>query len=468
MSFDAAGAQLEAKAEQIRLQSLCQALAATSGDGSGLSSLVVDLADKQLSDQEIQAHTQRIRTRYLRFVSDFIASEWLTPNVGEWRRLPGTHSQYSYAYDRQHRAACLEARLGFRFADGGTMLFSSGMSAIGCVASTVRFLLRKEAPSVALAASYFETLTLFRLAGFRGNAFRCIGHDAIDEAIANKQIDVLYIESVEYNWDLRAQAWPRILEALRQSSRPPIVVIDETLSPYCPAASAAAHEMKALGVPLVIFVRSGIKLDQQGIEVANVGIVEWSRSSESARFTQQFSDALDACRIVSGSGLSRYSSVCLASHAFLDPGSTQSYSALLARSNGEFRKAVAVTGEIFASKSECEGSAVAMSFFTLRERSAESHAKLAEVITFESARRCLGLVMSGSFGFRDDHFETILPSEQPRVGEPAVGVLKVATGAYMGTRFWKFVDLINEIAEFNSVEEAHRASARRLYAITSH
>jgi hypothetical protein len=208
---------------------------------------------------------------------------------------------------------------------------------------------------------------------------------------------------------------------------------------------------------LLVVVRSGIKLDQAGLELTNLGVVEWWPGRGHPRY-EAWAATLAACRVVNGTTLTWAESCALAPAFVLDPVQLSSHAAQVGGNSHRLASRLCQTGELFADCAPIDASwRIPFLVLAMRENGREAAQALAGLLAGEQRRRGLGWQMSGSFGFRSPRFETILPEEQSRPGEPPQAVLKVAAGAMDGAQLEAIATLLAELVQFDSIDDVRRA-----------
>ncbi|GAB4512420.1 MAG: hypothetical protein Tsb0019_09000 [Roseibium sp.] len=414
------------------------------------------------ADLALQAHVDCIRAGYLTALGRLTAQRWRTPPTGTPIPFPGSGDAYDYAYDRQHPPLALESRLS-RQSGRQAMLCSSGMAALHVVLQGLGHYLARDGRLVALA-SYFETLTLLRLGPFAETWSRAMSSDQLAERILEPETAVILIEPVRYDWNLSTEDWSPVLEALSARSDPPVVILDTTLCATVPALADLMDRLQ-LVASLVIDVRSGLKLDQLGFELANVGVVEWTVRPDCEDRFRPLASILPACRVATGATLTWPDACALAPAFVFDRDAVGTYAKGVFETNRALARAMPRPSALFSHVTYPDGPWVApFVIFGLRTGGSDAYRGLARLIHQEQHRRGLNWQMSGSFGFRSSRFETILPDEQARPGEDPEGVLKVACGCYAGAQFQAIVELLQELSEFPDLETAARVWGRSCHA----
>jgi hypothetical protein len=453
---------LEHTAEVQRLSALSQRLASTLGCEMPCTLDKLDFGPDLKTDNRIQAQIGSLRTRFLSGMGEFVSRTWLTPPTGEQVALPGTDETYRFCYDRQHVPEILERRISAGESviarPKHAMLCGSGMAAINTIVQSLAHVAEPGRRCMGAFASYFETHSLLRMSTF-SNAWTRLRHqDELLEAVRLSVFPVVLIEPVHYNWSLDTVPVAELLSAIDAADQPPIIILDTTLCGHTPHVEHLIRQLAESPCPLLVRARSGLKLDQEGLELASVGVLEWWPRRDLANSYSKLMHTADAFRTVSGSGLGRAAACSLSPSFVLDRRSSMAFSEGVFGSNRAMFELLHLSGDLFSAKTypspPWESPFVLLS---LRRGNSGAYIRLASLLKREARRRGLDWIMSGSFGFRTERFETILPGEQVRFGEPTAGVLKIAAGRYRGARFWAIVDTLNELASFDTLDEAEAA-----------
>jgi hypothetical protein len=423
-------------------------------------------------DNALQRHVSELRGGYLRAIYASTSGMWRTPPTDRFLRFPGSDVTYRYAYDRQHTPLALQARLHGDYErvgrTKGGMLCASGMAAIDVLVKTLSHVLPAKRFRIAAFASYYETHTLFRVSSIARRWRPLFSQDELLHSIRAAAYPILFVEPVQYNWRFDVLDWHQVVAEINASPEPPIVILDTTLSGRSERLNAVLRMLGRSGCPLVVCVRSGLKLDQDGLELANLGVLEWWVREDLADRFARFETVAEACRVVSGAGVGWPEACALAPSFVLDPARVQTHSQAVFASNRMLAAQVRLGGELFAEKVYPEPPWDApFVLLKLKDGSVDAYKRLPALLAAESRRRGLDWIMSGSFGFRTERFESILPAEQFRVGERPEGVLKIACGRYQGERFWQIVDLIEELATFDALDDAETRWRSRTLGMSS-
>ncbi|HVT51526.1 MAG TPA: hypothetical protein VHE77_08165 [Dongiaceae bacterium] len=328
-------------------------------------------------------------------------------------------------------------------------LFSSGQAAMNTLllALSPRGATPMNPPRIRHLGGYFETEELVAMLASHGMARELpkLGSDAAD---------VLIVEPVFF--DRAAQVHMVDVQAALHAhcasaeGCPPLVVVDTTLNGPCfelerllPAAADCPAP------PLVARLSSGLKLDQAGLELANVGIVSLYRH-DSQTFAIDPVEKLKRARVLTGAGLGFDAIGTLEAPWFLDRGFARSYAEAVFENNARLAQRLTEFDGLFSQISHpslaAEDAQAPFVLLQLHEDSPENYRRLEEVIARKAQARHIRFDKGGSFGFRGHRYEAILPE----AGE-ITPFLRVALGARKGWSRDGVVALLSEIAQARSI-----------------
>jgi len=395
-----------------------------------------------------------------------------SPPLGTPVRLPaGRPSRHSY--ERNIECHALEDRLTaqdtrLRAHEGAHVVYSSGMAAIAGVVQGYQGLTRPTADRplrLTMWGAYYETAVLLDLIGddcLRWS--RAATQEELCATVTRGGADVLLLEPVRYDWELEALDLPALLRAWteRRGGRPGLVVVDSTLvSPAWPM-ERLVEEIGAPGV-LLAEVRSGLKLDQRGLELGNLGVVSLyaRRDDPSLPPARDLAAYLRKMRTVTGAGPALATLSLLSAPFVLDRASARDHARGVFRNNALAARLLDDQERgLFAriahpSLSDHRALPWAQAPFVvchLREDRLDHHGVLLGVLRDEARRRGLPLVHGSSFGFRAHRFECVIPSL--REGR---GLFKVAMGSRAGWGRTAVLELLLEVAAHPDTAALRRA-----------
>jgi hypothetical protein len=362
-----------------------------------------------------------------------------------------------FGYERSIEPDALEARCAaYAPAPSGWqadhVLFSSGQAAMNTLllALSPRGATPTNPPRIRHLGGYFETEELIAMLASHGMA-RELPKDGSDHA------DVLIIEPVYF--DRAAQAhMVDIQDALRAHCAsaegcPTLVIVDTTLTGPCfDLSRMLPREMTCLEpTPVLARLSSGLKLDQAGLELANVGIVSVYRH-ESQRFAIDPVEKLKKARVLTGAGLGFDAIGALEAPWFLDRDFARTYAGTVFENNALLARRLAEIDGLLSQVSHpslgAGGADAPFVLLQLHEDEPEDYRRLEEIIARRAKARRLRFDKGGSFGFRGHRYEAILP----KAGE-ITPFLRVALGARKGWSRDGITALLCEIAQAPSLDE---------------
>lgn len=423
-------------------------------------------------EARLDAGADRLRALLLARGQRIDAAAMRSPDSQRERHLPGG-SELRHGYERSLPASVLEARLADRVPLAGTgwrsesVAFGCGMAAIDTVLSTLAHMLAPTATRplrIDFWGDYFETALLLEYR--RGEAVRPrhLAPGNLAQAwSAPDAADILLIEPVRYNWDLDALDLPALVAGWRGSPhRPRIILLDTTLS-------AAAWPTRALldalagphGAPLVIELRSGLKLDQQGLELANSGVADVFMHERPLPGLPPREALLTTLRLVrgtTGTGLRAADLATLDVPFAFEAAWTRRHCGQVFRNNAAVAAALAEsTGGLFAGvahPSLRSGGTVRHAPFVvarLREDTLGNHGLLLAALRAEVAAAGLLVTHGSSFGFRRPRFETIVPQVAAEQG-----LFKFAAGSRDGPALRALTAALCRLGELADIAALHR------------
>jgi hypothetical protein len=433
-------------------------------DAAEWKELAATVAAGDPDEPRLESLARAVRTLLLRRGHRIDEEFQRSPDLSLPRTLPGGE-RLQHSYERNLPSVAIEAKLASRcpaLPEGWqrrTLAFSSGMAGLTQVVQTLGYLLGPTAEQpvrLHFWGDYFETDIMLEYLSGPGFTHRKLDRSTTPAGGA-EAVDVLLVEPVRYNWTLDALDVPGMVANWRRGPRrAPVIVLDTTLSsPLWPTPAVLAALASPAGAPLVIEVRSGLKLDQQGMEIANLGVVDifrYERSLNPKLTVDLVAGSLALARSTAGVCLPAAAVAALDVPFLLDERWTRRHAGSLFQHNARLADRLSsATGGLFASVAHPSLDGVAHGPFvviSLREDEdcLENHGLLLAVIRHEAVRRGLVAVYGSSFGFRTSRFETIIP----RVSD-GHGLFKVSAGSRGGPSLNGLTDLLVELAAYPSM-----------------
>jgi hypothetical protein len=366
--------------------------------------------------------------------------------------------ELSFGYERSLEPERLEARCAaYAPAPSGWLadhlLFSSGQAAMSALlmALSPRGANPANPPRIRHLGGYFETEELLAMLGSHGMV-RELPKDGDDHA------DVLILEPVYF--DRAAQAHRLDMTAALQrhcataEGCPSLVIVDSTLAGPCFDLDPLLPEQLTCAEAghLLVRLSSGLKLDQAGLELANVGIVSLYRR-QGQDFAIDPTEKLKKARILTGAGLGFDAIGALEAPWFLDRDHARAYAGAVFENNALLARRLSEIDGLFSQVSHprlgAEGAGAEAPFvlIQLEDDTQENYRQLEQAIARAAKARNLRFDKGGSFGFRGHRYEAILP----QAGE-ITPFLRVALGARKGWSRDGIVALLCEIARAPSLD----------------
>lgn len=381
-------------------------LAERAAEASGRDGFVCDLpapgVDWRAQEQGLEACEMALRRHWLGVAHRPADATLKSPRAGQIAHV-ASGSGVRFGYERDIDASLLEQRHDYLPVPAGwtadIVLFRSGQAALACLIHFAAARWGKAGPlSVAHAGTYFETASL--LASWPQRMIRQVDGSPI--------ADIVIAEPVwcdgQFGCEKRR---PRARHAL---------FLDITMS-------GPTHDLAPYldDCPLVIAYSSGLKLDQAGLELANVGIVRvLSRDDATEPGT-----ALRQLRGLTGAGLTLDELSALSAPWFMDRHYGGQYTAAVFANNRALAESIGADSAVFGA--HCHPSLAnpladaPFCALTLNAPSPERYRALEATVARECARRGLLATKGGSFGFRGHRFELIEPEEGPAFLRVAMG-----------------------------------------------
>jgi hypothetical protein len=396
----------------------------------GVDALVAEALERDSpleAERGFEQAARRLRADWLKSAAAETARVLRSPTEHEIERLARSRHD-AYGYERDFQPESLEARCQAFFGPppsgwaAAHVMFSSGQAALATVllhlAESCRGKLR-----VAHVGSYFETRELVARA--------CAPARDMAEA------DCVIVEPVACDGRFTTHDPAALARRLAAGQT---LIVDETLSAPMTRSPAILGEASASGAA-ILRMMSGLKLLQQGLELANIGIV--SVFARDADLAASLADGLKRCRTLTGAGLRFVDALALEAPFFLDRGATRAYADRVFAHNAALARAVTAGNRVFKplGGADVAGAAAPYCAFELAAgNSVEALEALAGRIEREAGTRGLLIERGGSFGFRGHRYEVI----EPETGEPPF--LRVALGARDDRSCAGVIELMAELA----------------------
>ncbi len=354
-----------------------------------------------------------------------------SPCAGDVSRMPDGQS-VRFGYERELDASLLENRQPLCYPvppgwQSRRILCRSGQAALSCLLHLVARQASSRPLTIHHAGRYFETGALLDL--WPRQVFtQTDGRPS--------HVDVVVGEPVHCDGEFGLSdpaRLPRVRQALLLDTT--MVGLQVDMTPW----------LERLEGSFAAVFRSGLKLDQAGLELANVGIVQLFVRDGANLDLSTIGARLERIRALTGSGLTLDEMAALSAPWFLDHAYLKLYTGQVFANNAALARAIGTRSPLFDERchpSLLSAEAVApFCAIRLRRGDAAAHRRLLQRLETEIARRDLALAKEGSFGFRGNRYELIEP--EPEAGQP---FLRVAMGYRGGTDRDRIIDLFRELS----------------------
>ena len=388
------------------------------------------------SEDDLEAAALSLRRAWFERAHKPADATLKSPCSGTTVPMPGGDT-VQFGYERDLDVSMLEKRgdLDHPTPDGWTssrVLCRSGQSTLSCLLHLVTSSSVTSAPlTLHHAGRYFESKALLDVWP------RQVFHPVTAVAA---EVDVLLGEPVFCEGRFGVSD-PRALPRARRA-----LLLDTTL---VGATVDLAPWFDRFDGPLVAVFRSGLKLDQAGLELANVGIVQLFVREGSGVAA---ADNLRRIRGLTGSGLTLDELAALSAPWFLDRTYLKDYTAAIFAHNAALGRAIGRESAVFEEHSHPSlvraGAEAPFCAVRLRGGDGIAHRRLVDIVDAEIGRRGLRVTPGGSFGFRGHRYELLEPEH-----DDGVPFLRVALGFREGRTLQGLITLFGELASRPRLEQ---------------
>lgn len=426
--------------------------------------------DTPAGELKLDGLMRRLRHAWLLQVHHQSSANWMSPPHGQAKRL-ADGQRIGYPYDRWLKPELLERRAQNMAPApdgwvGETVLCASGMAALGTVLqyyksqATRSFERPNDTLSLHWFGGYFEITRLLRLlcdTHLQGR--KHAEQTGLSDAVKSGRPDLILIEPVAADYGLEvfdldafAQAWKA-----RKSHRPTVIVVDTSLTAHTFSLEMLCQALGSDHPPaMVIEVRSAVKLDQQGLELANAGVMQiyCPDDAKGRDRLNTFAHGLRLARTTLGTSLSQDEYAALYAPFVFDADSFSQHAdnvfantarfahtlhAAIAKHDGLFDDVSHPTLQAHADRPWAVAPYVNLAY---RADGEDSRTFLRAVLEDEAYKRELSLVSGSSFGFRNHRFEMgFVQDDKNRA-------LRVAIGSRNGPALDGVIALFEELAAY--------------------
>jgi len=414
-------------------------------------------------EQELEKLSLDLRTEWLRHANSISSRYMKSPPHFQTVRLP-SGDKSSFPYDRWNTPAHLEQRAAAYHEPppewtADHLLFNSGMGAISCLFQVIRKLYQ---PRIGNAlqlhgiGGYFEIMDLMKATDddlFRFEIFP--EQQQFQNSVSSAESQLLYIEPV-YTRDGSLEVFDMegFLHAWQQrpGDIPTVIILDTTFVGNTFPVSRFLEQLSPHRPQAVIQIASTLKLDQEGLEFSNAGLM--SLFADKEPIINGMAVRLRKFRAMTGLGLTLEQIAALDYPGFLDRDYCDRHSNAVFANNARLALDMdAGPGMLFIGKyhpalQEYPSRSWAIAPFVnlqLKSDTNEHDRGLLKHVLFKEARlRGLSFRPGSSFGFRAHRVETSIQNEH------GTQVIRVAMGCRMGPSVEGTIQLLNDISRMKS------------------
>ncbi len=261
----------------------------------------------------------------------------------------------------------------------------------------------------------------------------------------NKNCNVYIFEPIKYLLSLEVTNIEILIEEINSScSKIIFVIMDSTMHNYNELFEGINKELKSNKKNVVfINVRSGIKMDQQGLEIGNLGVATWYVHKKNSKYAKMLFDFIDHYKGILGDNISYNKLVSL---EMFSSALSRQYSRIVHTTAFDFAHSIVVKSNKYIKqviypelKYKNENLVMPFLFIKFDLKNAEEYNQLLENIVGICATEGLVLPYRNSFGFRYPSIEYIYDY---RTDE---NVIKLYLGVYKGGIYEFLLNIINTL-----------------------
>lgn len=347
------------------------------------------------------------------------------------------------------------------------LTFNCGMSAINSVYQACLKLARTKFQTgikIWHEPGYFETESLFSF--LEAPDVTKLPLNSLEHCCPTFQfaLNIIHIEPISFGANLRrfsssdlSEFW-RYHEAKHFRNSPTIILLDSTAVGNIADYEAHIGAINSSQVA-ILNVRSGLKLNQQGLELANLGLASWcirdypSPKEKGSDFTELLADEMRIVRQLTGTGLDHTDAALLQVPFITDPQKVDDYSRRVFQRNFELANSISAGGifskVVYPTPLKSDSGELMpdcpVVVFLLEDCSLRAMEILACYIRREISEQQILFEQGASFGFRGHRYEVFYINGQL--------VLRVAMGARQGPSAQKIKQLLVELTQIDNIYE---------------
>ncbi|PFW22302.1 hypothetical protein [Bacillus thuringiensis] len=425
------------------------------------------ISEKKIGTFEDEMHLEnlsmQLRVLWMEFVQFTTNKHMKSPPLGEVKYLP-SQNKIDFSYERNIEPVHLERKANLYREkhdewECDHVFASSGMA---CISTFLQSFFGMSKPTqkqplkLCTWGDYFETRVLLDL--YKRDSIEIQNFKTQKEFEASiSRFDLFFIEPVRYNWSLEVFNFVSFIDKLTKdtSKNLKVLIIDTTLNGNTLRVIELLEKLKAIPNLIFVHIHSCLKLDQQGMEFSNCGLL----SVYTVKENNQIPSAKNICsyirkvRTLLGTGLTYEEISLLDNKFFLNRKGFSIYCNRVFKNNEDLAKSICNKGifnniaypSLISTESWAKAPFVV---FHLKEDTLENYGWLLSIVNYEAKRKKIPFVMGSSFGFRTHRFEVIIPNLKQ-----GKGLFKVAMGVREGPTKEYVINLLMIISKYKNLEE---------------
>jgi hypothetical protein len=338
-------------------------------------------------------------------------------------------------------------------------MFNSGMGAMTCLLLVMRSMYQPRVNRPLYmhgVGGYFEIMDL--MSANHDELFRIeimAEQQRLLESVVRGASQLIYIEPVSTVWSLDVLDQEKFLGAWRRrpANPPTILVFDTTLTGNRFPIAEIMTRLQPARPAVVIQVSSTLKLDQEGLEFSNAGLMSIYSLVQSG--VADIAHRMRSFRAALGVGMTLEQIAALDYPGFLDPTISESHCDAVFHNNARLARELETgDGLLFAARyhpalgGESASSWAVAPFVNVRlnaNSDAADRVLLKHVLHAEAMQRGLPFVQGASFGFRAHRCETGIRDTS------GYQTIRVSMGSRQGPSVDEVIRLLNEMSRLGAL-----------------
>lgn len=403
--------------------------------------------DIVLNEAKLQKYTNYIRGAWIKKTVDITADF----NRAPWRgQLPidiyneNLEFTYENLIDDQKVARRFAYKNDFNDRITKTFLYNNGMAAIRGTLDIIDTFI-KERICIKKSVGYFETRIYLESLVNRG-----ILSSEFDEGSRNNY-NVFIFEPIKYLLNLEVTNLQKLIHDINISSSKIIfVIMDSTMHNYNKLLLNIEKNLLRKKNVIFIDIRSGIKMDQLGLEIANFGVATWYVHVENIKYAEFLFSFIGQYKGLVGDNISYNRLVSLELFSAIE---AEQYALRIRNQVLDFLKEIEIKSNRYIKSIDYpslkyEQGELCMPFLFIKFNLECKHEyeQLLDNIVYVCELYGVFLPYRNSFGFRYPSIEYICDYKTEEL------VIKLCLGVYKGALYYLLLQIINDLGKDNPSE----------------